>query len=255
MATSTVSSDVQRRITATLFTTQSLFGAALIATFALTSLVAARLSGIESWAGLPAMLVLGGKAFIGYPVGWFMDRYGRRAGFVIGYLLGVVGALLSAHAIVQLSFWEFCIGATALGMGRGISEQTRYAAAEVYPERQRASVIGLIVWAGTIGSIAGPLLVDPSSHLATWFGLDPHTGPFLAAAIMAFVAMILTFLYLQPEPGLAGRQWAANKPSWQADAPTRSLKAIFASGGSRLAVTAMTIGQLVMSLSWRWRAL
>lgn len=248
MSTITISPSLQRRITTTLFTVQSLFGAALTAMFILTTIVATRLSGQESWAGLPATLVLGGRALVGYPIGWIMDRYGRRAGFVLGYLLGVIGALVSADAIGQGSFWEFCLGATLLGMGRGISEQSRYAAAEVYPQVQRARVIGLLVWAGVIGAIGGPLLVDPASKVAARLSLDAQMGPFLAAAVIAAIAMILTFVYLRPDPLLIGRQLAMDQSASVLDAPARPLRTIFAGGPFQLAITAMIIGQLVMTL-------
>lgn len=248
MSMTTISSADQRRITWTLFIVQSLFGAALIATFTLTSIVAARLSGMESLAGLPSTLVLGGRAFIGYPVGWIMDRYGRRPGFVLGYGLGVVGAIVSIFSIIHLSFWQFCLGAMLMGMGRGISEQTRYAAAEVYPQQQRGKIIGLLVWAGTIGSIGGPLLVGPSSRLATHYGLDEQTGPFLIATGMAFAAMLLTHFFLRPDPMVLGRQMNDNERTLEPDRPARAIGEIFASSQLRLAVASMVIGQMVMTL-------
>src|SRR5215213_6956318 len=108
MSTSPITDQVRWRITGTLFTVQSLFGGAMIATFTVTTIVAAQLSGWESLAGLPPTLVMGGRALIGYPVGRIMDQYGRRTGFVIGYLLATLGAIWSALAIMQGSFVQFC---------------------------------------------------------------------------------------------------------------------------------------------------
>lgn len=243
-----VSPAVQRRITVTLFVVQSIFGAAMIATFTLTSIVAARLSGFESLAGVPSTLVLGGRAFIGYPIGWVMDHHGRRPAFVIGYALGIVGMLISAWAIMRSSFWLFCVGAAVIGMGRGISEQTRYAAAEVYPPSQRAKVIGWLVFAGTIGSIGGPLLVPPSSGWVASFGLDPQTGPFVLAAFLSCFALALTFFFLRPDPLVIGRQMDDSQQTNQAIVPARPLGEIFANNAVRLAVASMVIGQLVMTL-------
>src|SRR4051794_1101569 len=104
MSTSTVSPNVQRRITATLFAAQSIFSAALLQSFTLTAIVATKLTGMESLAGIPGTLNLAGRAFIGYPVAWLMERHGRRVSFVIGYLLGALGAILSAYAIWLSSF-------------------------------------------------------------------------------------------------------------------------------------------------------
>jgi MFS family permease len=248
MSTEVVSRTVQWRITGTLFVVQSLFGAAMIATFTVTSIVAAQLSGWESLAGLPATLVLGGRALIGYPVGWIMDRYGRRPGFVLGYALAVVGALISGYAITQRSFWAFCLGAAFMGMGRGISEQTRYAAAEVYLPQHRAKVIGLLVWAGTIGSVGGPLLVEPLGKLATDYGFAIYVGPFGAAALIAMLATLLTYLFLRPDPMLIGRR-LGNEPARVTEATAaRPMSDYFANERLRLAVASLVIGQLVMTM-------
>jgi MFS family permease len=248
MSTSPITRQDQWRITGTLFAVQSLFGAAMIATFTVTSIVAAQLSGFESLAGLPATLVLGGRALIGYPVGWIMDNYGRRPGFVLGYFLTTVGSLWSAWAIYQLSFWQFCLGATLMGMGRGISEQTRYAAAEVHPPASRAKVIGLLVWAGTIGSVGGPLLVGPMGRLAQSYGLAAETGPFLASLVIAATATLLTFLLLRPDPLQISRQLGYEPKQTHSAQAGRPLAEIFANPNLRLAVASLVIGQLVMTM-------
>lgn len=244
----TVSPTVQRRITATLFAAQSIFSAALLQTFTLTTIVAAQLSGLESLAGIPGTLNLAGRAFIGYPITWLMERYGRRASFVIGYLLGAVGAVVSAYAIWLGSFLLFCLGALLLGMGRGISEQTRYAAAEVYLPEQRGKVIGWIVSASTIGSIVGPLLVAPSSQWSGHWLANTFVGPFLLAGLMAVVTALVVFFYLRPDPLIIGRQVGAREQMQPINAPMRPMTEIFANPTLRLALAAMVIGQFVMTL-------
>lgn len=248
MSSPTISTSDRWRITGTLFTVQSLFGAAMIATFTVTTIVAARLSGFEGLAGLPGTLLLGGRALIGYPIGWIMDRHGRRPAFVLGYFLAMVGASWSAWAILQFSFWQFCLGTLLLGMGRGISEQTRYAAAEIYAPAQRARVIGLLVWAGTIGSVGGPLLVPPSGRLAAAYGFAAEIGPFLASTLIAATAMVLTFLFLRPDPLFASRQLGFDPKPAGEDEPARPIGEIFRKPTLRLAVASLVIGQLVMTM-------
>ena len=41
-------------------------------------------------------------------------------------------------------------------------------------------MIGRIVFAGTIGAIVGPALVEPSSQLARFLSLDLAAGPLMA---------------------------------------------------------------------------
>ena len=122
---------VRRRLVAVLFTSQSLFSAAQIVTFAVLPIVVVRLGGSEAVAGLPATLALAGRALAAFPVGWLMDRVGRRFGLSLGFLLGAIGSLVAGLAIGWASFVGLLLGVLLAGMGRGIAEQGRFAAAEV----------------------------------------------------------------------------------------------------------------------------
>ena len=177
-----------------------------------------------------------------------MDRHGRRPGFVLAYFLAALGALVSAWAIVQLSFWQYCLGSLLLGMGRGVTEQTRYAAAEIYAPDLRARVIGLLVWAGTIGSVLGPLLVGPSSRWAEQMGFPASSGPYWVTALVALGAMVLIFLFLRPDPLHVSRQLGYEQQPAKANVAVRPLSEIYANPRLRLAVAALVFDQLVMTM-------
>jgi MFS family permease len=180
----------QKRITAAMFVSQSLFSAAIIAAFTLMPIIAADLSGSARTAGYPSTLTLIGRAAAAYPIGWLMDRWGRRLGLTLGYGFSVFGSIIAVAAIVMGSFWGFCLGALFVGFGRSSSEQGRYIAAEVYPLERRAKVIGMIVFAGTIGAVGGPLLVDPSSGFAERFGFPAPSGPFFDFSCFVFAGFV-----------------------------------------------------------------
>ena len=243
-----VARSVSRRISGTLFVTQSLFGAAQIASFTLIPIVAAQLSGGESLAGLPLTITFLARAASAYPFGWLMDRVGRRSGLSLGYLCMVIGAVISVLAIGWASFPGFCLGAWFAGMGRSASEQTRYVAAEAYPIEQRARVIGLIVFAGTVGAIGGPLIVAPSGELVMTLGLHAYAGPFFMAVVLNAVGVFLTFALLRPDPLVLARRHASTNVLKTADSTERGLREIFADPTVRYATAAMVIGQLVMTL-------
>ena len=246
-----VSTSVQRRTVATLFTTQSLFSAATIAAFTLTSIVAADLSGQDGLAGVPATVLMLGRAAAAYPIGALMDRAGRRAGFTLGFTAAIVGLLLSAFAIDWGSFLFFCAGAALIGVGRSASEQSRFAASEVFPQSQRARVIGVLVFAGTIGSVGGPLLAIPTSGLARAIGFPPDAGPYLIGAGLMAVALVVVFSLLRPDPKTLGAliesQEEALRPAGTVKS-TRSLRQILSQDTVLVALAAMIIGQLVMTL-------
>ena len=253
MTTSITNESIRRRISGALFAGQSLFSAAVILSFTLTSIIAADLSGSDSVAGLPTFTSLAARALLAYPVGWILDRFGRRLGLSLGYLIGVAGSLVAAWSVINGSFAGFLAGAALLGGSRASAEQSRYVAAEVYPSISRSKVIGWIVFAGTIGAIAGPLLVEPATALAQNAGIVDFAGPFLAAGLMLLIAAIVTFFLLRPDPQRIGRQIAASEREMVdgepvAEAPARPLRQIFAGTLPLLAVAAMMIGQLVMTM-------
>ena len=245
---------IRQRITLALFASQSLFSAAVIVAFTLTSIIAVDLSGLESRAGWPSTISLIGRALLAYPLGWLMDRAGRRLGISLGFIVGVISVLISAYSIIIGSFFWFMFGALMLGGSRAVLEQGRYVAAEVFPLSRQAKIIGTIVFAGTIGAVGGPLLVDPSSSFSeNIFGMAADTGPFLAAAVLLLLGGIIIFVFLRPDPLTISRQMAADQRQVDAAAgkqavAARPLSEIFSRGTVLLAVAAMMIGQLVMTL-------
>lgn len=254
MATLTLSQSIQRRITATLFLSQSLFSAATISAFTLTPILAATLSGSDSLAGLPATVLMLGRAAAAYPLGWLMDRTGRRRGLTLGFLLTSAGLAISALAVVWGLFLALCVGAVFIGMGRAASEQARFAAAEVHLPAQRSSVIGTIVFAGTIGAVGGPLLVAPSGWFVAQFGLSRDAGPYVAGTLLMLLAAAMIFSLLRPDPKILGALVGGDasveggEPAHNKTVGGRPLRQIFSLEPVQLAVAAMVIGQLVMTL-------
>lgn len=242
---------LQRKLATTLFVSASIFSAAQIATFALLPIVSVELGGSDAMAGIPATMGQIGHALAAYPIGWVMDRWGRRAGLCLGLLVAMSGAILYGVALNFTSFLILCMGAALFGVGRATSEQARFAAAEIQLPANRAKAIGTVVFAGTVGAIAGPLLIGPSSNMATHYGFHAHIGPFAVGAIFAYTAFLLLFFFLRPDPMRIGQALSHLDDDDGADPATRTarpLRTVFARWDVRLAVLSMVIGQLVMTM-------
>jgi MFS family permease len=238
-----------RRITGTIFTTESLFSAAFLAAVTLLSINAAQLGGGDQYAGIPSTIALLGRAAIAIPIGVVMDRFGRRPALLLGYLFGALGFITAALAIGWASFFVLCLGAGLTGIANGTSQQARYIASEVWPNENRARIIGLIVFAGTIGAIAGPLLVAPTGSLAEQVGLSMYAGPYWFGALLTLVAALLIFILLRPDPKqLSQTRESANRLNATGPLVARSMRKIFALPFVQLAVASMVVGQLVMTL-------
>ncbi|MBI3960464.1 MAG: MFS transporter, partial [Chloroflexi bacterium] len=148
-------------------------------------------------------------------------------------------------------FLFFCAGSVLIGVGRSASEQSRFAAAEVFPQWQRARIMGILVFAGTIGSVGGPLLVIPATRLAEGFAMSADAGPYLLGAGLMAVAMFVVFGLLRPDPKTLGAlldsQENADRPAGVPKS-MRTLRQIFGQETVLVALAAMVIGQLVMTL-------
>jgi MFS family permease len=173
-----------------------------------------------------------------------MGKLGRRLGISVGFLLSVAGTLLCAVALLRGLFSLFLLGALINGFGRGTGEQSRYAAADIVPPERSARAIGTIVFAGTIGAVMGPLLLAPSERAADMRGIIALSGPYFMTAALSFISFAIIFLFLRPEPMLYARLETVGMPV----APGRSIRTIFADRTVQLAVFALGISQLVMTM-------
>lgn len=244
-----VRSSISRRITGTIFLSESLFSAAFIATVTLLSVNAALLSGSDSLSGVPTTVGLIARAGIAVPMGWLMDRAGRRAGLALGYTLGILGMLVGIISVQFASFALLCLSSAIIGMNNATSQQARFVASEVWAPSNRARIIGLIVFAGTVGAIGGPLLVGPTSAWAEQIGLAANSGPYLAGAVFLVFSLLLTVILLRPDPLVLGRSYdVLDVPGQTAPISARAARTIFADHSVQLAVASMVIGQLVMTL-------
>ncbi|UCC50756.1 MAG: MFS transporter [Anaerolineaceae bacterium] len=244
---------VQKRIVSSLFVSQSFFSASAIAAFTLSPIISSALSGSDNWVGLPNTVVLLGRAGFALPLGYLMDRIGRRLALSGGYSMAVIGSAISVWAIVANSFPIFLLGALFLGMSRAAGDQSRYVGAEVFRLSRRAKVIGIIVSAGTIGAILGPLLVPASTTWMANLDLPEQAGPFIISGVLMIFATGAVFLFLRPDPkelgqAIAELEAADNPQSVENIAKeARPLSQIFSAPMVQLAVLSMVIGFFVMA--------
>ncbi len=240
---------VGRRLIAILFLSQSLASAGLIAVFTVNAIVGAKLSGNEGLAGLPGMVLQVGGALMAYPAGRFMQRYGRRPGLFLGFLLGAIAMLIGGFAIAASNFGLFLIALTMMGASRGVIDQGRYAAADAQPLDQRARAISTVVFASTIGAVGGPALVAPLGNFVGSLGIEPLAGPMFGGSLLLGLGSLILLSFLRPDPRDVARSIAAQHPEEQHSTlpgEVRSFGAIIRIPSYQLAVLAMIFGQVVM---------
>jgi MFS family permease len=216
-----------------------------IAAVTIATVVATEISGSRSVAGAPAAAVVLGAALGATVLAWVMTRRGRRVGLAAGYAVGVLGAVVAVGAVVARDLSLLLAGSLLIGFGNSSNQLSRYTAADLFPANRRASSIGIVVWAATIGAVVGPNLVEPSGSLAELLGLPRLAGPYLVPVALVGLAAIASFVLLRPDPYALADE--ASRPQ-DGDAPAGRLADVLRRPSVLAAIVALVAGQFVMVL-------
>jgi MFS family permease len=171
-----------------------------IAAITVAAIVADEIGGTSALSGAPGAAVVLGAALGASLLSGIMARRGRRPGLAAGYAVGVLGAIVAIIGIVDRALPLLMIGTFLVGFGNSSNQLSRYVAADMVPGARRASAIGTVVWASTVGAVLGPNLVGPSGVLAEWLGLPRLAGPYLVPIAFVGLAAVISFVYLRPDP-------------------------------------------------------
>jgi MFS family permease len=237
---SSLSATDRRRAFAAVFGGVAISTTGFLASNTVNGLVAEDLTGSASWSGLPAAATVLGTAAGAAALALVVRRWGPRAGLSLGYLLATVAISLATTAILVRSFPLFVGALFLFGVGFGSNRLARYVAADLYPVDQRATMIGWIVWASTIGAVAGPALLAPSRELAELANLNGLVGPFLVCV----VACLFSVVAMQTAPRTLNSHLPA--PVRIGEGPP--LTTLLRHPGVVLSLTSMVSGQFVMVL-------
>ncbi|MFA9276581.1 MAG: MFS transporter [Rhodoluna sp.] len=200
---------IQKRSLRILATGQVLGGLGMGAAFSLGSLLTAEVGGSPAYAGLSATMSTLGTALFAIPLARLAGRVGRRYALATGGAIGLVGAIMVIVAASLNNLPLLLASMLTLGAGGAVNLQTRFAAADLAKPETRARDLSLVVWATTIGVVAGPNLVGPGDLLGEELGLPPLTGAFAIAAIAQLFSAVLFLTALRPDPLLLARERAA----------------------------------------------
>ncbi|MER5319079.1 MFS transporter [Streptosporangium roseum] len=226
---------VQRRTLAVLSVAQITSGVGVAVGFAFSSLVVAQLSGSVSISGLAGTASVLGAALLALPTARASGRSGRRAGLALAYGCALLGCLITVVAITVRSWPLMLAGLVLFGGASAGSLASRYSATDLSPPGHSARHLSWVVWAATIGSVAGPNLAEPADHLGRRLGLAPDTGPFALSLLAFAIALAVIVIGLRPDPLLLARSIAPAPAS----APGTTVPAARARGTLRTAWQAL----------------
>ncbi len=184
-------------------------------------------------ATVPVMAYVIGSALATMPASFFMKHNGRRAGFMLGSALGMLGAAIGAFAIYLQSFWLLLLGTGFSGMYNAFGQYYRFAAADMAPPDLKATAVSLTLAGGILGGVLGP----ETTKLTRDF-LQPQ---FLASygLLVAFALGSFTIVGRLDLPPLSAQEKHESG---------RPLSAIMAQPVFLVAVLAAAVGYGVMNL-------
>lgn len=159
-------------------------------------------------ATLPVAAYSIGTAILAMPVAFLGRKFGRRISFIIGAIVGILGALLSVFALQQGAFGMFCAGYLLIGGAGAFVQQYRFAAADTGSDTFKSRAISWVLTGGVLAAFIGTEVVLRTKDL---FLPLPFAGAFLGMAGLLLVGIgILLFLKPVgrtpiPEEMLSGR--------------------------------------------------
>ncbi len=240
---------VQRRTLRVLFATQIISGVGVGIGASVGALLAAELAGVGA-SGLAPSTAVVGAALLALPATAIVRRRGRRPSLAAAYLVATLGSIVIVTAAIRqtipLLFAGFFLfgGATAAGL------QARYAAVDLAPPALRGRHLSAIVWATTIGAVAGPNLAAFAGATLDDYGIPTLAGPFVFSALLFVLAALVLTVLMRPDPAILARHsapsTAGTAPSPQRTGLRAALRVVASHPPARLGVTAMAVGHLVM---------
>lgn len=142
----------------------------------------------KALATLPVTAYFVGSALTTLPFSFLMKRYGRRAGFTLGALCSIVGAVLCAAAVHYHDFWLLCLGVLVLGGYFAAGQYFRFAAADLAPADYKSTAISLVLAGGIVGGFIGP---ETSKLTRDLFAANEFVGPYLSLVVIAVLSLIV----------------------------------------------------------------
>jgi MFS family permease len=240
---------VQRRTLRLLFATQIVGGVGVTVGSSVGALLAADIAG-TSVSGLAQSSSVVGAALLALPATAIVQRGGRRPSLAASYFIAAIGASIIVVAALRESIAVLLAGFFLFGGAAAAGLQARYAAVDLAPAPLRGRQLSMIVWATTIGTVAGPHFAALAGTSLRDYGVPALAAPFVFSAALFALSSVGLAALMTPDPAVIARRTAA--PSRPTDAARTgvglraALRVILADASARVGVGAMAAGHLVM---------
>ncbi len=176
---------------------QALYSSVTIILFATAGIVGLTIAPDRSWATLPLSCFALGSLLATIPASYLMRHLGRKPVFMAGAMASVIGASLSAWAIVNSSFTLFCLGALLIGVFQATSTFYSFAASESAKQSDKALAISWVLAGGVVAAVAGTVIANRTADLLP---LYVFAGSYIATALVALANFAVIATTHLPKP-------------------------------------------------------
>lgn len=222
------------------FTAQSINLTTAVMSVAMAAIVGSRLTDDPAMATIPYGFQFLFVMLVTYPASWFMSRYGRKAGFMLGNLCLAIAGVLGFLAIQKDAFLLLVAAHSALGAFIAFANFYRFAAADGIPAALKPRVISLVVAGGVLAAFLGPML---SNNLRSVVGYQEFAISYIFFVILALVSMGIV-LMIPRDPGV-GRK---STPASTGRITASSLRELLGHRQIALAIALSALGYGIMNL-------
>lgn len=185
-----------RRNVTVLVAAQAILGAQMPMIFVVGGLAGQSLASNICFATLPISLIVLGSMLSATPISYLMQKFGRRAGFMIGAGAGALGGAIGACGLYLASFPIFLLGSLITGTYMSAQGFYRFAAADTASAGFRPKAISYVMAGGLLSAIIGPQLVKLTAQSM----VIPFLGTYLAVIALNLGGALLFLLLDSPRP-------------------------------------------------------
>ncbi len=195
-------------------------------------LVGAELAPTKELSTLPVASAVVGTALSTLPLGFFMQRIGRKRTFSISLLFSIGIAGLATISITNSSFYLFSFATFLFGFTSATVMQFRFAAMESVEADQIPKAASTVLLGGIIAAFLGPEVALAGKDLLK----SPYSGSFALLGGLFAIGVIIIQLYQQPQVTSSARK-----------GQKASIKNIFGRNVFLIALLSSVVGYSIMT--------
>ncbi|WP_244913783.1 MFS transporter [Pantoea coffeiphila] len=166
---------------------QAFFQTVSVLVMTVGGLAGALLTLNPAFATAPIATMFLGTALFTFPASLWMNKVGRKLGFIVGAFAGITGGGVASFAILNHSFALLCIGTFLIGAYQAFAQFYRFAASEVASSDYRPKAISLVMAGGIVAALAGPLLARIGSQMLPTL----YLGSFILVGFVSLCGMLV----------------------------------------------------------------